>query len=113
MKKLSDLYHYEQIATETALALLDQVAKQGVDEERLRRAKAQMRAARVKSLQTSEDVAASMATDFMNCGDPHFSDRYVQHITRKGVRRATRYAPGPNANGKLPVPSPAGRPKRK
>lgn len=35
------------------------------------------------------------------------------HITRQGVRRATRYFPGPNASGKLPVPSRRGRPKKK
>ena len=36
-----------------------------------------------------------------------------KHITRKGVRRATRYFPGPNATGSLPVPSASGRPKKK
>lgn len=35
-----------------------------------------------------------------------------KHITRKGMRRATRYFPGPNASGKLPTPSPSGRPKK-
>ena len=36
-----------------------------------------------------------------------------KHITRKGVRRATRYFPGPSASGKLPVLSARGRPKKK
>lgn len=36
-----------------------------------------------------------------------------KHISRKGVRRATRYFPGPNVTGRLPTPTPGGRPKRK
>ncbi len=36
-----------------------------------------------------------------------------KHITRKGVRRATRYFPGPNASAKVPEPSLGGRPKKK
>jgi zinc protease len=82
-------------ATEVTLALLDEITKKGVDAERLQRAKTQMRANRVKSLQTSENVAASMATDFMNSGDPHFSDRYVhmiEQVTADQVKDvATRY----------------------
>ena len=39
-----------------------------------------MKADRVKQLQTSEEVGASLATDFMSTGDPHFSDRYVERV---------------------------------
>ncbi|MEO6437212.1 MAG: insulinase family protein, partial [Tepidisphaeraceae bacterium] len=67
-------------ASEATLEILDKVIKEGVDGRRLKRAKVQMRAARVKGLQTSESVAAALATDFMNTGDPHFADRYVQRI---------------------------------
>jgi zinc protease len=67
-------------ATDAALKLVDGVVKNGVDAERLKRAKAQMRASRVKSLQSSEDVAGSMAIDFLNNGDPHFTDKYIQRI---------------------------------
>lgn len=36
-----------------------------------------------------------------------------KHITRKGVRRATRYFPGPSASHAVPAPSPGGRPPKK
>lgn len=69
-------------ATDATLELLDAVRKDGVTEDQLRRAKTQMRVARVKRLQTSEEVAASLAEDFMSTGDPHFSDRYVEGIAK-------------------------------
>ncbi|HEX8523248.1 MAG TPA: pitrilysin family protein [Tepidisphaeraceae bacterium] len=67
-------------ATEALLGILDDVIKNGVATERLHAAKVQMRANRVKSQQTSEDIAASLATDLMSAGDPHFQDRYVKRI---------------------------------
>jgi zinc protease len=67
-------------ATDAALEVLEAVKKGGVSEDRLRAAKTQMKVARVKRLQTSEEVAASLAEDFMTTGDPHFSDRYVAGI---------------------------------
>jgi zinc protease len=71
-------------ATAAVLEILEQVKKDGVSEERLAAAKTQMRAARVKRLQTSEEVAASMGEDFLSTGDPHFSDRYVETIAKTG-----------------------------
>jgi zinc protease len=67
-------------ATKAVLAQLDLVSREGVSRERVDRAKAQVRAARIKSLQTSEAIASSLAGDFMSAGDPHFSDRYVERI---------------------------------
>ena len=67
-------------ATDAALELLEKVKSDGVSAERLAAAKTQMRVARVKRLQTSEEVAASLAEDFLSTGDPHFSDRYVANI---------------------------------
>lgn len=67
-------------ATDVTLELLDAVKAKGVTQDQLKRAKTQMRVARVKRLQTSEEVAASLAEDFMSTGDPHFSDRYVDAI---------------------------------
>src|SRR5204863_3006140 len=32
------------------------------------------------SLQASEEMAASLATDLMSTGDPHFTDRYLKRI---------------------------------
>jgi zinc protease len=71
-------------ATAAVLEILEQVKKDGVPAERLAAAKTQMRAARVKRLQTSEEVAASMGEDFLTTGDPHFSDRYVETIAKTG-----------------------------
>src|SRR5262249_33747937 len=69
-------------AKDAAITLLDDITKNGVSPDRLARAKTQMRANRVKQLQTSEAVASSMATDFLNSGDPHFTDRYLAMIDR-------------------------------
>lgn len=67
-------------ATDAALELLDAVKTEGVSAERLAAAKTQMRVGRVRRLQTSEDIAASLAEDFISTGDPHFTDRYVERI---------------------------------
>ncbi|HEV2293366.1 MAG TPA: pitrilysin family protein [Tepidisphaeraceae bacterium] len=67
-------------ATDAVLAELNRVATEGVSEARLARAKVLVRTDRVKSQQTAEQIAASMAIDFMNTGDPHFTDRYVKRI---------------------------------
>jgi zinc protease len=69
-------------ATKAVLEILEKVKRDGVPAERLAAAKTQMRAARVKRLQTSEEVAASMGEDFLTTGDPHFSDRYVAMIAK-------------------------------
>ena len=67
-------------ATKVTMALLDEVIANGLSEDRIKRAKVQMRTARVRSLQTSEGVAGSLANDFLNTGDPHFTDRYLSRI---------------------------------
>jgi zinc protease len=69
-----------QPAIAAVLADLADVRDYGIDDARLARAKTQMRMARLKQLQTSEDVAASLAVDFFSTGDPHFSDHYVDRI---------------------------------
>lgn len=68
-------------ATAAVLADLEEVKKNGVDADRLARVKAQMKIARLKGMQTSEEVAASLATDYMSTGDAHFSDQYVVRIS--------------------------------
>ena len=80
-------------ATDAVLELLEQVKQKGVDPDALRRAQTQMKVARVRQMQTSEDIAASLATDFISAGDPHFSDRYVREIgqvTPEQVREVAR-----------------------
>jgi zinc protease len=51
-----------------------------VSDEDLERAKTDMRVALVKRLQTSEEIASSLAEDYMTTGDAHFSDLYVKRV---------------------------------
>ena len=75
-------------ATDAVLDDAGEVIKDGVaDASGSRAAKTQMKPARVKQLQTREDIGESMATDFITTGDPHFSDRYVERDP--GGRRPT------------------------
>ena len=66
-----------QQATAAALKILESVKKDGIDPARLARAKMQFRAARVKRMQTAEEIASSLAEDYRTTGDVHFSDKYV------------------------------------
>jgi zinc protease len=69
-------------ATVAALELIEQIKADGVDEKRLARAKTQMRANRVKGMQTAEDVASLLAVDYMSTGDAHFNKHYVERIEK-------------------------------
>jgi zinc protease len=67
-------------AADAVLDELEKVKAGQIDEQRIQRAKAQVRASRVRQLQTSEDVVSSIATDLLTTGDPHFTDRYVRQM---------------------------------
>jgi zinc protease len=67
-------------ATEAVLKMLEEIKDKPIDAERIARAKTQMKADRVKKLQTTEDIGDSLAQDYMSTGDPHFSDRYVEKV---------------------------------
>ncbi|QOV90538.1 M16 family metallopeptidase [Humisphaera borealis] len=69
-------------ATEAALELLEKVKSDGIDEQRLVRAKTQLRANHIRNMQTAEAVASLMATDFITTGDPHFASHYVERIEK-------------------------------
>jgi zinc protease len=62
------------------LAELEKIKTDGIDEDRLARAKAQLRIAQLQQMESAEDVAAALGTDYLSCGDVHFSERYVQRI---------------------------------
>jgi zinc protease len=82
-----------QPAIAAILGDLAVVRDKGVDDDRLARAKTQMKMARLKQLQTSQDVAASLAIDYFSTGDAHFSDRYVdriQAVTPAQIQAAAR-----------------------
>lgn len=82
-------------ATDAVLKLIDDIKQNGIDADRLARAKAQLRAQRVRQMQTAEDIATSLADDYRTTGDPHFSDKYVlrvEKVTAKQVQAvAKRY----------------------
>ncbi|MGD0461620.1 MAG: pitrilysin family protein [Tepidisphaeraceae bacterium] len=67
-------------ATQAVLEDIEKIKAEGIDEDRMRRAAAQIKIAHLKELQTSQDVAATMGTDFLGTGDAHFSDEYVKRI---------------------------------
>jgi zinc protease len=70
------------VSTATAAILLEieKIKANGVDADRLARAKSQIKIQRLKDMQTSQDVAASLALDYMTSGNTHFNDLYVQRI---------------------------------
>jgi zinc protease len=85
----------DKIAPATAAVMedIEKIKADGIDEDRLRRAKAAMKIAHLKQMQTSQDVAATMGTDFFTTGDAHFSDEYVDRVgtvTADQVRDAAR-----------------------
>jgi len=67
-------------ATKAILAELEKVAKDGVDPERVKRAKSLMRTSTVYSRQTAETIAESLADGYITAGDPHFVDHYIEKI---------------------------------
>lgn len=69
-------------ATTAVLELIEHIKNQPIDEHRIARAKTQLRADRVKGLQTAEEVASSLASDYLSTGDPHFTDRYLDRIDK-------------------------------
>jgi zinc protease len=80
-------------ATEAALKMMDQVKTQGIDADRLARAKTGMKAALVKRRITAEAMAASLAEDYRTAGDPNFSEKYVErieHVTPKQIQAVAR-----------------------
>lgn len=80
-------------ATQAVLDILEQIKKEGIDDQRLQSAKTQTKTSRAFQQQTSENVAESLATDWMASGDPHFGDRYVERmeqVTTEQIQDAAR-----------------------
>ncbi|MGH7175821.1 MAG: M16 family metallopeptidase [Tepidisphaeraceae bacterium] len=67
-------------AAQATLEIINKIKSQGVDADSLARAKAQMRAAQIMSMQTCDDVISQMAVDYIVTGDPHYQDQYIQRI---------------------------------
>lgn len=88
-------------ATTAVLEELEKVKSGQIEQQRIDRAKAMIRAARVRQMQTSEDVASSMAVDFLESGDVHFTDRYVRQVQEVSAIDLTRVARKYFDRGKL------------
>lgn len=69
-------------ATKAVLDILERIKKQGVDADRVDRAKAIMRTSTIYSRQTTEAIAESLADGYLSVGDPHFLDHYTQRILK-------------------------------
>ncbi|CAN5379104.1 pitrilysin family protein [soil metagenome] len=69
-------------ATEEVLAIIDDIKKNGIDAERIKRAKVQMKVSRFRSMQTTDDISTALAEDYISTGDPHFRERYVERIEK-------------------------------
>ena len=69
-------------ATKAILEVLERVKNQGVDAERVARAKSLMRTSSVYSRQTADAIAESLADGYITTGDPHFLDHYTDAVQR-------------------------------
>jgi len=77
-----------------------------VSDEELAKAKRQKTAEHVFSHQTAEQIADSMASDFIATGDAHFSANYtqrIQDVTKEQVRDAARKYLRPESTGTIMV----------
>jgi zinc protease len=79
-------------ATKAILALVEKVKKEGVDAERLERAKSLMRTSTVYARQTAETIAESLADGYISAGDPHFLDHYTENILKLDARQLQQVA---------------------
>ena len=61
---------------------LERIKKKGISAEELARAKRQQQVGHIRSHQTAEQQAATMAEDYLATGDPHFSDHYVANMQK-------------------------------
>lgn len=67
-------------AIEAVQLVLDQAKREPLDAAAVQRAKTQMRVDHLRELQETQNVAGSMATDYLSTGDVHFIDKYLQRI---------------------------------
>lgn len=82
-----------QQAAEAALKILDDIKSNGIDEDRLTRAKTEMRAQFVKRRTTAEDMSSALQEDFRMTGDPSFSEKYIdriEHVTQQQIQAVAR-----------------------
>ena len=61
---------------------LERVSREGVSEEELIRTKRQLEVGHIRENQTAEQIADNMAQDYQSTGDAHFSDHYIEYMSR-------------------------------
>ncbi len=69
--------------------VINEIKSEGVSDKELSRTKKQMQVAHIRSHQTAEDIASTMADDYLSTGDPHFSEHYcenMQKVTKADVK---------------------------
>ncbi len=69
-------------ATDAVLDIVEDIKKSGVEPDRLKRAKTQMKVSRFRGMQTTDDISAAMVDDYITTGDPHFRERYIERIQK-------------------------------
>jgi zinc protease len=79
-------------AQQAVLAVLERVKSEGVDEERVKRARSLMRTGSVYSRQTAETIAESLADGYISAGDVHFLDHYTDRIQKTDAKRLQEVA---------------------
>ena len=65
---------------EAVQLVLDRVKREPFPDDAVQRAKTQLRVSHLRELQETENVAATMAGDYMSTGDVHFSKKYLDRI---------------------------------
>ncbi|MBN1488617.1 MAG: insulinase family protein [Phycisphaerae bacterium] len=95
-----------EAATDALWAEIRRVQSDPIGEEELAQAKRQKAAELVFANQTAEQVADSMARDFISAGDAHFSDTYVakiQAVTAEQVSDVARRYLRPDRLGTIMI----------
>ncbi|HEY7115647.1 MAG TPA: insulinase family protein, partial [Tepidisphaeraceae bacterium] len=74
-------------ATQAVLDLLERIKKDGIDADRLARAKSLMRTSSVYSRLTAETIGDSLADGYITAGDPHFLEHYTDRIQQVDAKQ--------------------------
>ena len=70
-------------------SILNDIKQNGISDAELNRTKKQLQVSHIRGLQTAEDIASSMADDYLSTGDAYFSQHYcdnMQKVTAQEVK---------------------------
>jgi len=71
---------------------IDRVKREGVKQIELERTKRQLQVEHIRSHQTAEQQAGTMAEDYLATGDAHFSDHYVENMQKVTAEQVQKMA---------------------